>query len=78
MHEQRSDGLRGQALVEFALVLPILLIPTLIPVLTSAVLGTRATLAGEGLPFDALQPLIVIDGVYLVLSFLLFDFVLDE
>jgi heme exporter protein B len=58
--------------------LPILLIPTLIPVLTSAVLGTRATLAGEGLPFDALQPLIVIDGVYLVLSFLLFDFVLDE
>jgi heme exporter protein B len=58
--------------------LPILLIPTLIPVLTSAVLGTTATLAGQGLSLDALQPLIVIDGIYLILSFLLFDFVLDE
>jgi heme exporter protein B len=58
--------------------LPILLIPTLIPVLTSAVLGTAATLEDQGLPFDALQPLIVIDGIYLILSFLLFDFVLDE
>jgi len=58
--------------------LPVLLIPTLIPILTSAVVGTTATLAGEGLPFAALQPLIVIDGVYLILSFLLFDFVLDE
>jgi heme exporter protein B len=58
--------------------LPILLIPTLIPVLTSAVLGTAATLRAEGLPFEAVQPLIVIDGVYLVLSFLLFDYVLDE
>lgn len=58
--------------------LPVLLIPTLIPILSSAVLGTAATLAAEGLPFEALQPLIVIDGVYLILSFLLFDFVLDE
>jgi heme exporter protein B len=58
--------------------LPVLLIPTLIPILSSAVLGTTATLASEGLPFEALQPLIVIDGVYLILSFLLFDFVLDE
>jgi len=58
--------------------LPVLLIPTLIPILSSAVLGTTATLATQGLPFEALQPLIVIDGVYLILSFLLFDFVLDE
>lgn len=58
--------------------LPVLLIPTLIPVLTAAVIGTTATLAGQDLPFVALQPLIVIDGIYLVLSFLLFDFVLDE
>lgn len=58
--------------------LPVLLIPTLIPILSSAVLGTTATLAAKGLPFEALQPLIVIDGVYLILSFLLFDFVLDE
>jgi heme exporter protein B len=58
--------------------LPVLLIPTLIPVLTAAVRGSAATFAGEALPFDALQPLIVIGGVYLILCFLLFDFVLDE
>ena len=58
--------------------LPVLLIPTLIPILTSAVLGTTATLESGQLPFDALQPLIVIAGIYLILSFLLFDFVLDE
>ncbi len=58
--------------------LPVLLIPTLIPVLAAAVNGTTATLAGEGLPFAALQPLIVIGGIYSILCFLLFDFVLDE
>ncbi len=58
--------------------LPVLLIPTLIPVLAAAVKGTTATLAGNGLPFAALQPLIVIGGIYLILCFLLFDFVLDE
>lgn len=58
--------------------LPVLLIPTLIPVLAAAVRGTTATLAGDGLPFSALQPLIVISGIYLILCFLLFDFVLDE
>jgi heme exporter protein B len=58
--------------------LPVLLIPTLIPVLAAAVNGTTATLAGDALPFAALQPLIVIGGVYLILCFLLFDFVLDE
>ncbi len=58
--------------------LPVLLIPTLIPVLGAAVHATTATLAGGRLPFDALQPLVVIGGVYLILCFLLFDFVLDE
>lgn len=58
--------------------LPVLLIPTLIPVLAAAVKGTTATLAGDGVPFAALQPLIVIGGIYLILCFLLFDFVLDE
>ena len=57
--------------------LPVLLIPTLIPVLAAAVNGTTATLAGEALPFAALQPLIVIGGIYLILCFLLFDYVLD-
>ena len=58
--------------------LPVLLIPTLIPVLAAAVNGTTAALAGDGLPFAALQPLIVIGGIYSILCFLLFDFVLDE
>lgn len=58
--------------------LPVLLIPTLIPVLAAAVRGTTATLAGETLELVLLQPLIVIGGIYLILCFLLFDFVLDE
>ncbi|HEB90286.1 MAG TPA: hypothetical protein ENI85_12010 [Deltaproteobacteria bacterium] len=58
--------------------LPVLLIPTLIPVLAAAVRGSTATFAGQAAPFDALQPLIVIGGIYSILCFLLFDFVLDE
>ena len=58
--------------------LPVLLIPTLIPVLTAAVQGSAATFAGEAVPFDALQLLIVIGGVYSILCFLLFEYVLDE
>lgn len=58
--------------------LPVLLIPTLIPVLAAAVRGTTATLAGEAIGLDTLQPLVVIGGVYLILCFLLFDYVLDE
>lgn len=58
--------------------LPVLLIPTLIPVLAAAVNGTTATLAGDALDVAILQPLIVIGGIYLILCFLLFDFVLDE
>jgi heme exporter protein B len=58
--------------------LPVLLIPTLIPVLTAAVSACTATFAGEPVPFDALQLLIVIGGVYSILCFLLFEYVLDE
>ncbi|MGY8737888.1 MAG: heme exporter protein CcmB, partial [bacterium] len=58
--------------------LPVLLIPTLIPVLAAAVTGTTATVAGEALALTTLQPLIVIGGIYFILCFLLFDFVLDE
>jgi len=58
--------------------LPVLLIPTLIPVLASAVIATEASLGGGFPGLAALQPLIVIAGVYLILSFLLFDYVLDE
>lgn len=58
--------------------LPVLLIPSLIPVLASAVRATAATLGGEALTLAALQPLVVIAGIYAILGFLLFDPVLDE
>jgi heme exporter protein B len=58
--------------------LPILLLPALFPVLAGAVDGTIAAVAGRPLPFEAIQLLIVVDGIYLVVSFLGFDFILDE
>jgi heme exporter protein B len=58
--------------------LPLLLLPLLVPVLLGAVRATAALLAGGELPFDALQLLLVTDGVYLIVSFLVFDYVLDE
>jgi heme exporter protein B len=58
--------------------LPILLLPALFPVLAGAVAGSTAVMAGEGLPFASLQLLIVVDGIYLVVSFLGFDYILDE
>jgi heme exporter protein B len=58
--------------------LPVLLLPTLIPVLVGSVRGTSSVLAGEGLPFDAVQLLIVVDATYWIVSFLAFDYVLDE
>jgi len=58
--------------------LPVILIPTLIPTLATAVRATAATMARDFPSLAALQPLIVISGVYLFLSFLLFYYVLDE
>ncbi len=58
--------------------LPILLLPFLFPVIRGAVQGTTALLAHEPLPFPAVQLLIVVDGVYLIASFLTFEYVLDE
>jgi len=58
--------------------LPVLLIPSLIPVLASAVHATTATLAGDSLELASVQPLVVMAGIYAILGFLLFDAVLDE
>ena len=58
--------------------LPVLLLPALFPVLAGAVRGTTGVLAGTGIPWEALQLLIVIDGLYWVASFLVFEYVLDE
>jgi heme exporter protein B len=58
--------------------LPILLLPALFPILAGAVEGSLAAVAGGPVPFESLQLLIVVDGVYLVVAFLGFDYVLDE
>ena len=58
--------------------LPILLLPALFPVLAGAVRGTAAALAGQGVPYDAFQLLVVVDGIFLIAGFLLFEYVLDE
>ena len=58
--------------------LPVLLLPALFPVLAGAVEGSLAAVQGVSIPFESLQLLIVVDGVYLVVAFLGFDYVLDE
>jgi heme exporter protein B len=58
--------------------LPILLLPALFPVLAGAVSASLAVLDGGTIPFESLQLLIVVDGIYLVVSFLGFDYILDE
>lgn len=58
--------------------LPVLLLPALVPILAGAVRATLAVMNGEEIPFSAIQLLIVVDGIYLVVSFLGFDYILDE
>ncbi len=58
--------------------LPLLLLPVLWPLLSAAVRATTALLAGEPVPSEAIQLLIVSDATYLIVSFLSFDFILDD
>jgi heme exporter protein B len=58
--------------------LPLLLFPLLVPLLLACVGATRSIFAGEAVPFATLQLLIVCDAVYLIVSFLCFEYVLDE
>jgi len=58
--------------------LPLLMLPLLIPVLSGAVQATTAVLETGSIPFESLQLLIVADGIYLIASFLGFEYVLDE
>lgn len=58
--------------------LPLLAMPLLIPVLLSSVAATRVLLDSGALAAAALRLLIVTDAVYLIVSFVTFDFVLDE
>jgi heme exporter protein B len=58
--------------------LPLLLLPLLVPVLLGAVRATTALLGGGSLPWPPVQLLIVADAVYAIVSFLCFEYVLDE
>jgi hypothetical protein len=49
-----------------------------VPVLSGAVRATAEVLSGNGPSFAAIQLLLVADGVYLIASFVGFDYVLDE
>jgi len=61
------------------ILLPVLLFPLLIPLLLAAVKITQAILAGEGLQgeLDWLKLLLGFDGIFLVISYLTFDFVME-
>ncbi len=58
--------------------LPLLLLPLLVPVLLGAVRATHGLLAEGTVPADALRLLAVTDAVFLIVSFLGFEYVLDE
>ena len=58
--------------------LPLLLLPLLIPVLLGAVRATSSLLLEGTVDFAPIQLLIVTDAIYLIISFIGFDFVLDE
>ncbi len=58
--------------------LPLLLLPFLWPVLLGAVRATSDLLTTGSVGFEPIQLLLVADGIYLILSFLFFDVVLDE
>ena len=58
--------------------LPLLMLPLLWPVLSSAVRATQQLLTSGSLSFEPIQFLIVTDGIYLIVSFLVFEYILDE
>lgn len=60
------------------LLLPLLVLPLLWPVLSGAVRGTTELLTDGSLSFEPVQLLLVTDATYLILSFLTFEYVLDE
>ena len=58
--------------------LPILLLPALFPVLAGAVQGTIEALHDGQPAFSSIQLLLVVDGIYWIISFIGFEYVLDE
>ncbi len=60
------------------ILLPLLLLPLLMPVLIAAVSATRGLLLGEGLLDGPVKLLAMTDCIFLIVSFICFEYVLDE
>jgi heme exporter protein B len=62
------------------MVLPILFLPVVVPIIISAVQATGAALSGEswGALFSWLQIIVAFDVIILVVSFLIFAFIIEE
>jgi heme exporter protein B len=58
--------------------LPLLLLPLMVPVLMGAVRATQGLLLDGALPAEPIRLLLVTDGVFLIVSLLGFEYVLDE
>ena len=58
--------------------LPVLLLPALFPVLAGGVTGTAQVLRDGAPGWDSIQLLLVVDGIYWIISFLGFEYILDE
>ena len=58
--------------------LPLLVLPFYVPILSAASRATSALVEGGSVSFEPVQFLLVTDAVYLIISFILSDFVLDE
>ncbi len=58
--------------------LPLLLLPVLVPVLLGSVRATAALIETGALAAAPLRLVALVDAVFLILSFVLFEFVLDE
>jgi heme exporter protein B len=58
--------------------LPLLLLPLLVPVISGAVRATSGLLETGSVPFEPLQLLLVTDAIYAIGAFLGFEYVLDE
>lgn len=58
--------------------LPLLMLPLMVPVLLGAVRCTQLLVTTGELPWPPLQLLLVTDGVFLIVSFLGFEYVLDD
>jgi heme exporter protein B len=58
--------------------LPLLLLPLMVPVILGSVRATSALLLDGTLPWPAIRLLLVTDAVFLIVSFISFEYVLDD